>query len=80
MPNPRGRPKRHTMEIHARLPVLLVAEIKTQHPELLKPDGSGDFAHGALGKWLESVLWKELRGKAKFQGKVREKEGDSENG
>lgn len=60
----RGRPKTHKDSFKLRLSLRLISEIKTRHPELLKP-GTTDFAYGKLTSWLESILWRELRGKPK---------------
>lgn len=56
----RGRPQKNTTSVHIHLSTLLIAEIKTKHPTLLKP-GTTEFRHGALASWIENVLWKELR-------------------
>lgn len=60
----RGRPTRNTSPIHIMVHNQLLAELRTRHPELLKP-ASLDFKYGALAKFIESILWKELRSKAK---------------
>ena len=62
MPNPRGRPRKQTLAVGLRLPYTLISAIKTNHPELLKRDGSNEFAHGKFSGYIESILWRQVRG------------------
>jgi len=61
----RGRPTRNTAALNVRVSNAVLSELRSCRPDLLKP-GSTQFRHGALGSWLENILWKELRGKPKY--------------
>lgn len=56
----RGRPQKNSISVHLHLPVLLISEIKTRYPHLMKPN-STDFRHGVLSGLVEQVLWHHLR-------------------
>lgn len=60
MTGSRGRPATGKIALKVRLTPQLVAELKTKHPELLKPFTS-EWRHGAVSAYFERLLWKELR-------------------
>ena len=56
----RGRPKRETILMRACIPSELYRELLTRKPWLLKPENPKELKHGALGKYLEGLISKDL--------------------
>lgn len=57
----RGRPTRATSPVTIMLSMALLAEIRTNNPQMLKPLTT-EFKYGALSKYIENILWKHIRG------------------
>lgn len=62
MRRPRGRPETFKQDVTTRLPTILLSELKTKRPELLKPHNPAEWRHGALSRYIEKLIWKDLRG------------------
>ena len=62
-----GRPRKNNVLVSFNMPATTLSTLKSERPNLLKPN-STEFRHGALGSYLESLIWKDLRG-AKYEAK-----------